>query len=365
MEFDAGHAARVIPAAAQPAQPPQPAQPVQTQQCADSTQPAHPEQPVQTKKRADPTQLAQSEQPVHPVQPVPPDTHGELAALLRSWRDRLSPVDVGYPAGDSRRATGLRREELAALAGLSVDYVVRLEQGRARRPSAQVASALARALQLSDTERDHLYLVAGLLPPTPAEVPTHIPPGVQRLMARLGEIPLAVFTASWDLITCSPLWIALLGRPVQPAAGRPNLIRSLFTDSALHDGEGHIVSRSGSVDAFGASLVSDLRRVHGRYPLDRGVNALIAELLVSSDVFRALWQSGTVGEHQSERKVVHSEVVGDLELDCDVFTVAGTDLRVVAYTAATGSAAAEKLDFLRVSAVTGGHPGPLAAHPSR
>ena len=82
--------------------------------------------------------------------------HGDLGTLLRSWRDRLSPADVGLRTSHARRASGLRREELAALAGLSVDYVIRLEQGRARRPSAQVAAALARALQLSDVERDHL-----------------------------------------------------------------------------------------------------------------------------------------------------------------------------------------------------------------
>jgi transcriptional regulator with XRE-family HTH domain len=280
------------------------------------------------------------------------DSQSGLGGLLRAWRDRLSPLDVGLYAGDARRAAGLRREELAALAGLSVDYVVRLEQGRATRPSAQVAASLARALQLSDAERDHLFVVAGLLPPSPLEVPSHIPPGVQRLVARLGETPVAVFTAAWDLISWSPLWAALLGEPLNPAAGRPNLIRSLFTDEPLHGGEGWIVSRSGSVDAFGASLVADLRRVHGRYPSDRSVNGLIDELLIESDTFRALWESGAVGEHQSERKVMRTDVVGDIELDCDVFTVAGTDLRIVAYTAATGSDAAAKLDFLRVSAVS-------------
>jgi transcriptional regulator with XRE-family HTH domain len=279
------------------------------------------------------------------------DSQGDLGALLRSWRDRLSPVDVGLPAGDSRRAAGLRREELASLADLSVDYLVRLEQGRARRPSAQVAASLARALQLSDAERDHLFVVAGLLPPSPGDVPAHIPPGVQRLVARLGEIPLAVFTASWDLLTWSPLWAALLGEPVRAGPGRLNLLRSHFTGTALGDGERRIVSRSGDIDAFEASLVADLRRVHGRYPGDRGVRTLVEELLASSDRFRELWESGAVGEHQSERKVVRSDVVGDIELDCDVFTVAGTDLRIVAYTAASGSEAAAKLDFLRVSAV--------------
>jgi transcriptional regulator with XRE-family HTH domain len=280
------------------------------------------------------------------------DSHGDLGPLLRSWRDRLSPVDVGLPLGDSRRAAGLRREELASLAGLSVDYVVRLEQGRARRPSAQVAASLARALQLSDGERDHLFVVAGLLPPSPGDVPSHIPPSVQRLVARLGEIPLAVFTASWDLLTWSPLWTTLLGQPLRSSTGRPNLIRSHFTESGLGDGERRIVSRSGSIDAFEASLVADLRRVHGRYPNDRGVRSIVEELLASSEKFRELWESGAVGEHQSERKVVRNDVVGDVELDCDVFSVAGTDLRIVAYTAASGSEAAAKLDFLRVSAVT-------------
>ncbi len=281
-----------------------------------------------------------------------PEQHGNLGSLLRSWRDRLSPADVGLRGGDSRRAAGLRREELASLAGLSVDYVVRLEQGRARRPSDQVAAALARALQLTDAERDHLFVVAGLLPPSPAEVPAHIPPGVQRLVARLGEIPVAVFTASWDLLSWSPLWAALLGEPVRPATGRPNLVRAMFTGTALHAGGGQTVGRSGSAEVFEASLVADIRRVQGRYPGDRGVTALVQELLASSQRFRQLWETGAVSEHQSERKVVSSPVVGDVELDCDVFTVAGTDLRIVAYTAASGSEAAAKLDFLRVSAVS-------------
>ncbi|MEO8907436.1 MAG: transcriptional regulator, partial [Microbacteriaceae bacterium] len=95
----------------------------------------------------------------------------------------------------------------------------------------------------------------------------------------------------------------------------------------------------------------DLRRVRGRYPEDRGVRVLVDELLDSSERFRTLWEGGNVGEHQSERKVVRHDIVGEIELDCDVFTVAGTDLRIVAYTAPTGSEAAAKLDFLRVAAV--------------
>lgn len=279
-----------------------------------------------------------------------PDPHGDLGALLRSWRDRLSPLDVGLRVGATRRAVGLRREELADVAGLSVDYLVRLEQGRARRPSVQVAASLARALQLTDVERDHLFVVAGLLPPSPSEVPTHIPPSVQRLVARLGEIPLAVFTASWDLLHWSPLWVALLGEPTRPGTGRPNLLRAHFTGTSMGDADSRIVSRSAGVDAFGASLVADLRRVQGRYPEDRSVAALVQDLLTASDRFRQLWDSGAVGEHQSESKTVRTDAVGDIELDCDVLNVAGTDLHIVVYTAAEGSEASGKLDFLRVTA---------------
>jgi len=99
------------------------------------------------------------------------DSHRDLGALLRSWRDGPSPLDVGLPADDSRRAHDLRREELASLAGLSVEYIVRHQQGRAQRLSQQVAAAPVRTLQLSDTEWDHPFLVAGLLPPLPGGVP--------------------------------------------------------------------------------------------------------------------------------------------------------------------------------------------------
>lgn len=136
-----------------------------------------------------------------------------FGALLRTWRDRLSPADAGFTAAGSRRAPGLRREELAQLAGLSVDYVLRLEQGRAKNPSAQVVGALARALQLSRAERDQLYRGAGLLPSRDGTVSTHVPPGIQRLAARLSDIPVGVFAADWTLVWWNTMWTALHGDP--------------------------------------------------------------------------------------------------------------------------------------------------------
>lgn len=280
-----------------------------------------------------------------------PDSHGDLALLLRSWRDRLSPADVGLSTGGHRRASGLRREEVASLAGLSVDYVIRLEQGRARTPSDQVAAALARALQLSDSERDHLFRVSGLLPPSAGEMPRHIPPGVHRLVARLGECPVGVFTASWDLLAWSPLWTALLGDPSLVPASSRNLLRGLFLLAPSERFFRNEVTSSISDEVFQATLVADLRRVQGRYPDDRSVRSLVDDLTRGSSRFAALWNTGAVGEQQSERKVIRHPQVGDIELDCDVFSVAGTDIRIVAYTAAANSPSAEKIDFLRVTGI--------------
>ena len=141
-------------------------------------------------------------------------------ALLRAWRDRVQPEEVGLAPGAGRRAPGLRREELSVLAGVSVDYIVRLEQGRARHPSAQLLGALARALRLTDDERDHLFRVAGVAVASTGMVPRHITPGVQRIVDRLGDVPLAVHSAAWDLLHWNPLWAAVTGDPSRPARAR-------------------------------------------------------------------------------------------------------------------------------------------------
>lgn len=138
----------------------------------------------------------------------------ELGEALRAWRDRLSPEAVGMPTYGQRRAAGLRREELASLAGLSVDYVTRLEQGRATNPSLQVLAALARSLYLSHEERDHLYLLAAQAPPRSGVIDAHITPGVQRLLARLEEYPVGVHDPAWNIVAWNPLWEALIGEPV-------------------------------------------------------------------------------------------------------------------------------------------------------
>jgi transcriptional regulator with XRE-family HTH domain len=228
-------------------------------------------------------------------------THpADLGVTLRAWRDRLSPAAVGLPTRRARRASGLRREELAELAGISVDYVVRLEQGRATTPSAQVLAALARALQLTAAERDHLYRLARLVPPDDGDISDHIPPGLHRVLNRLGDSAVAVFAADWQLIWWNRGWAALLGdpSPVRPA------LRNFARDTFPVDGDGPRLSQwpvtSLAGDVVEAAVVSDLRRATGRFPRDKRLTHLIEVLVKGNPRFTELWAAGTVGAHRED-----------------------------------------------------------------
>jgi transcriptional regulator with XRE-family HTH domain len=277
-----------------------------------------------------------------------------LGATIRAWRDRLTPADVGLPAGHGRRAAGLRREELAELAGVSVDYVVRLEQGRASTPSAQVVSALARALRLSGQERDHLYRLAGLQPPLDGMVNDHIPPGMQRVLTRLGETPVGVFAADWRLIWWNRSWASLLGDPTALAPEQRNLVRSRFPSAA--DPPGGLAGRpviSEQRAATDRAVVADLRRASGRYPQDKRLAALIRSRLEGNAQFAELWHDGTVGGHAEDRKTIKHPEIGDITVDCDVLNDSDTDLKIVIYTAPPGSEDATKLDLARITGIPG------------
>ncbi len=268
----------------------------------------------------------------------------EFATVLRAWRDRVTPQQVGMPAGAGRRTSGLRREELAALAGVSVDYIVRLEQGRATNPSAQTLTALARALRLDEEERDHLFRVAGAPIPSARIAPRHIPPGVFRVVDRLADFPVAVMTAAWDTVHWNPMWAAVFGDPSESVGYENNVAWRYF----LH-GPGPIEFAEGHDEAFTSDLSADLRRAAGLYPDDARIAELVRLLRRDSPLFAAAWETATVASHTSSRKTVRSAVIGPVELDCDVLSAPGTDMRIVVYTAAPGSEAAEKLALLRVA----------------
>ncbi|CAL9330275.1 hypothetical protein SUDANB151_00055 [Streptomyces sp. enrichment culture] len=271
------------------------------------------------------------------------------ARVLRAWRDRLSPTDAGFTVTGGRRAPGLRREELAQLAGLTVDYVLRLEQGRATSPSAQVVGALARALQLSRAERDRLYRSAGLLPPRDGTVSTHVPAGIQRLAARLDDVPVGVFTADWTLVWWNITWSALHGDPAVIPTAERNLARALFGNGPPRASMLPVRSERGP-DASEASIVADLKDAVSRYPADARLDRLVRELRGTSDAFAHHWATQTSATpHTTDRKTIRHPEVGDILLDCDVLIVPGADLRMVTYTAATGSSDAGKLDLLRVT----------------
>jgi transcriptional regulator with XRE-family HTH domain len=282
-----------------------------------------------------------------------------LGPTIRAWRDRLSPAATGLPAGRVRRATGLRREELAELAGVSVDYVVRLEQGRATTPSAQVVSALARALQLTVAERDHLFRLARLIPPADDQISDHIPPGVHRVVARLGDAAAAVFAADWQLIWWNRTWAALLGDPSAAPPGLRNFARDTFPVGSAGPQLSQWPVTSLDAGHTSASVVSDLRRATGRFPRDRRLAELIRVLTEGNPQFAELWATGTVSAHREDRKIVEHPAVGPIIVDCDTLTDGDAELKIVILTAAPGTEDETKLRLATIAGVqdTGVHRG--------
>jgi transcriptional regulator with XRE-family HTH domain len=264
----------------------------------------------------------------------------EFGHTVRRWRDRVSPEAAGLPVGGHRRAAGLRREELAMLAGISVDYVTRLEQGRAANPSEQVVEALARALRLSGTERAHLFNVAGLVPPGQGTVPAYITPSVQRMLDRLTGTPVAVSDATWTLLLANPLYTALMG---EKRGKDRNAVWREFLGSGSR-----VRHTPESRRAVEAEQVAGLRATANRYPADQRLRRLVAELRANSERFAELWDSGAAGGLQASRKTIDHPQVGALTLDCDMLSVAGSDLRIMIYTAEPGTEDAERLALLGV-----------------
>lgn len=268
-----------------------------------------------------------------------------FGGTLRRWRDRVDAATAGVQTGAHRRAAGLRREELAFLAGISVDYLTRLEQGRATTPSTQVVEALARALRISDAEREHLFHLAGLATPSRGVVSARISPSVQRLLDRLANTPVCVHDAAWNLIIANAPYDALMG---QTSSWR-GIERNAVWRNLVGPGSRAVHSPSGRA-AFEEGLVATLRMTAGRYPSDQRLVALIEELRRASSTFVALWETAELPDSRehSRRKVIDHPDIGPITLDCDVLTVAGDDLRVTVYTAEPGSRDAENLNLTMV-----------------
>lgn len=266
----------------------------------------------------------------------------ELAGCLRSWRERLSPAEAGLPAGRGRRTPGLRREEVAGLAGVSLDYLARLEQGRAHSPSASVLASLARALRLSQDERAHLFRLAGQVEPGPGTINRHITPSLHRLLDRLSDVPVMVVDAAGEIIAANPLANALMG-DLSGASRRERTIAwrhfsGGFPSRLVRTPEEHAAAEE--------AMAADLRDALGRFPDDEYLNELISDLLELSPRFAELWEKRPIAHTPARQKSFNHPEIGTITLDCDALAVQGSDLSVIVYTAPAGSPDAEALALL-------------------
>ncbi|MCZ2839609.1 helix-turn-helix transcriptional regulator [Modestobacter sp. VKM Ac-2985] len=277
-------------------------------------------------------------------------TSTELGAFLRTRRAELSPEQVGVVSYGARRVPGLRREELAQLAGVSHAYYTRLEQGQSTRASDGVLDALARALQLDPEERMHLHRLARPVRPTPrtSARPERVRPQIRQLIEAISDVPVLALDRRNDVLAWNALGHALLAghldrhSPADPAA-RPNTLAMLFLDP--HTRELHTEWAGEARRA-----VASLRLTAGQHPGDPALTALIGDLAVRSSEFAALWARHPVQSCTDGTKRYRHPTVGPLELAFTMTTTADNGHRLLMLSAAPDSASADALALLRTAA---------------
>jgi transcriptional regulator with XRE-family HTH domain len=266
-----------------------------------------------------------------------------LADFLRRRRARLSPADVGLPPGARRRTPGLRRDEVASLAGMSIDYYTRLEQARGPHPSVPVLTSLARALRLTDDERDHLFHLAGQAPPTRHQVDPHISPGLMHVLNRLADTAAFVVSDTGDVLVQNPMSMALMG----DIASRPGLERNFpwrwFCDPATR-----ARFPRDEWERHSRTHVADLRATWARRANDSDIAALIGRLRADSAEFATLWDEHEVAVRRADTKMVIHPEVGLLDLLCETLVSGLGEQTLVVLYPRPGTDAREKLDLLRV-----------------
>ena len=272
----------------------------------------------------------------------------ELGTFLRTRRNRLRPSDVGLPMAGRRRTPGLRRQEVAQLAGISVDYYIRLEQARGPHPSRQVLTALARALLLTADEREYLFRLADENPPPAASPSREITPGMRNLLDSLVETPAYVVDAKYDVLAWNTLATHFIGDLSQFGADDRNMIRWVFRLPATAT----VWTDEDSV-RFTRSIVADLRASYARYPADRGIRALVTELLGVSPQFAQMWEAHEVEFRRPLVKRVTHPVAGPLEFECQTLHVPDAGQRIIVYCAAPGSATQAAFRRLASAVLTG------------
>lgn len=267
----------------------------------------------------------------------------ELADFLRRCRARLTPAAVGLPQGRRRRTPGLRREEVAQLAGMSTDHYTRLEQARGSHPSRQMLAAVARALRLSSDERDHLFLLAGEEPSRDRPATEHVRPGLLLILDRLVDVPAQVLNDRGDILAQNAMAKALTGDASARPPAQRNIVWRYFTDPSarkMFPVEDH--------ENAARTAVADWRAALARRPDDVRLTELVRELRSRSEEFATLWDAHHVAVRRAGTKRYVHPIVGPLELDCEVLLSAENEVRLVVYTACPGSESQERLELLRV-----------------
>ncbi|MBI0293852.1 helix-turn-helix domain-containing protein [Streptomyces sp. PRKS01-29] len=270
--------------------------------------------------------------------------HSELAAFLKSRRDRIRPADVGLPAGPRRRVPGLRREEVAQLAGLSADYYTELERGRGAQPSAQVLTALARALRLNGDERDHLFHLADRpVPPATHGPAAQVQPALLGLLDRLTTTPAQIITDLHQTLAQNELAAALVGRAPAVRGPAASLVYRWFTDPdarGIYPPEDH--------PHHSRVFVADLQAVAARRGGDSEVRRMVTALRRRSEEFAALWDTRDVALRRTDHKRIVHPSLGVIELDCHSLFSEDGHQRLLWFSAPPGTEGAAQLELLSV-----------------
>lgn len=267
-----------------------------------------------------------------------------LADFLLRRREALTPDDVGLSPGPRRRTAGLRREEVAQLATMSTDYYTRLEQRRGPQPSAQILSSLARALRLSEDERDYLYRLCGYSAPDRAHVTEYVRPGILRVLDRLHDTPAFVVSVLDEVLVQNDAARALLG----DASALTGLERSgIYRWFAMPETERRRYPEADHARQSRA-LVASLRAAHGVMGARSRAGEIAGELSARSDEFIGLWENHEVSRRFEQHKTMIHPELGEIEVDCQALFTEDESQALIVLTAAPGSEAASKLEFLRV-----------------